>query len=127
MEDVHLLEMAQRITDKKQLQHLGLNILKVSADKLASALYNEKDIQDAALEVLKTWYDSQESREEAYRNLYTELVNNGRQLWANELKQSVTGRVDSRPEHREYSVKASFILDRHQKHNRKRIRFQNSI
>ena len=56
MEDAHLLEMAQRNTDKKQLQHLGLNILKVSADKVASALYNEKDIQDAALEVLKTWY-----------------------------------------------------------------------
>ena len=35
--------------------------------------------------------DSQESRQEAYRNLYRELVNNGRQLWANELKQSVTG------------------------------------
>ena len=89
-----------------ELQHLGLNILKVQANRIDSALYNERDIQEAALDVLKTWYHSQESRQEAYRNLYTELVNNGRQLWANELKQSVTGTVDSKPlsEHRKYLV-----------------------
>ena len=127
LEDAHLLELAQKITDEKELQHLGLKILKIRANTVDSALTNKRDIQDAAHEVLKTWYKNQESKQEAYRNLYRELVNNGRKFWANELKRSVTGRVDSRPEHREYSVKASFILDRNQKHNRKRIRFQNSI
>ena len=106
MEGAHLLEMAQRITNKMELQHLGLNILKVSANEIDSALTNERDIRDAALEVVKTWYKNQESIEKTYRSLYRELVNNRRQLWANELKQSVTGIVDSKPisEHREYLV-----------------------
>ena len=127
MEDVHLLEVAQKITDENELQHLGLKILKIRANTVDSALTNKKDIRDAALEVLKTWYHNQQSRQEAYRSLYTELVNNVRQLWANELKQSVTGTVDSKPlsEHREYSVKACFIFDRNQKQNRNR--FQNLI
>ena len=94
--------MAQRITNKRELQHLGLNVLKVPANKIDSALTNERDIHDAALEVLKTWYHNQESRQEAYRKLYLELVNNGRQLWANELKQSVTTALC---EHREYIVR----------------------
>ena len=111
MEDAHLLELAQKITDEKELQHLGLKILKIPANTVDSALTNKKDIRDAGLEVLKTWYVDRQSRQEAYRNLYRELVNNGRQLWANELKQSVIGTVDPRPEHREYSVKASFIFD----------------
>ena len=97
MEDAHLLEVAQRITDKKELQHLGLKILKVPTNRIDSALYNERDIQDAALQVLKSWYVDQQSRDEAYRKLYRELVNNGRQLWANELKQSVTGKTDPEP------------------------------
>ena len=98
--------MAQRITDQKELLHLGLNILKVPANKVDSAFYNERYIQDAALYVLKTWYHNQESKEKAYRNLYRELVNNGRQLLANELKQSVTSRVDSESlyTHRKYIV-----------------------
>ena len=110
MEDTHLLEIAQKITSKSELRHLGLNILKVPANKIDSALTNERDIEEAALVVLKTWYHNQESRQEAYRNLYTELVNNRRQLWANELKQSVTGKTDSGPlsEHREYSVNLWF-------------------
>ena len=127
LEDAHLLELAQKITDEKELQHLGLKILKIRANIVDSALTNKRDIRDAALEVLKTWYHNQESRQEVYRKLYTELVNNGRQLWANELKQSVTGTVDLKPlcEDRKYSVKASFIFDRNQKQNRKQIRIQN--
>ena len=104
LEVAHLWEVAQRITDENELQHLGLKILKVCKDKVDSALYNKKNIQAAALLVLKAWYDSQESRDEAYRKLYRELVNNGRQLWANELKQSVTGATVPIPlsEHRKY-------------------------
>ena len=75
-----------------------------------SALYNEREIQDAAQKILQTWYDNQESRQEAYRELYTGLYNNGLKLLAGELKQSVTGTVNSKPEHREYLVKVSFIL-----------------
>ena len=107
LEDAHLLEVAQRITDKSELRHLGLNILKVPANKVDSTLTNERDIQDAAYTVLQTWYHNQQSRQDAYKSLYRELVNNGRQLWANELKQSVTGTVDSEPlsEHRTYYVK----------------------
>ena len=106
LEAAHLWEVAQRITDENELQHLGFKILKVSENKVASALYNKRNIQGAALVVLKTWYDSQESRQEAYRNLYRQLVNNGRQLWANELKQSVTGATVPIPlsEHRKYPV-----------------------
>ena len=103
MEDAHLLEVAQRITNENELQHLGLNILKVSANEIDSALTNERDIRDAALEVLKTWYKNQESTEKAYRSLYRELVNNRRKLWANKLKQSVARKTDS-SEHRKYLV-----------------------
>ena len=107
MEDVHVWELAQRITDENELRHLGLKILKVPANEIDSALTNERDIREAALVVLKTWYKNQQSKEEAYRNLYTELVNNRRQLWANELKQSVTGTLDSKPlsEHRKHLVR----------------------
>ena len=99
--------MAQRITDESQLRHLGLNILKLSTAKVDSALHDKKYIQDAAYKVLQTWYVDQESRQEAYRTLYIELLNNGRQLWATELKQSVTGTVDSEPLRgdRKYSVR----------------------
>ena len=76
-----------------------------------SALYNEREIQDAAQKVLQTWYDNQESKQEAYRNLYTALYSNGWRLLAGELKQWVTGTVDSKPpsEYREYLVKASLL------------------
>ena len=104
MDDFHLLEVAQKITDEKELLHLGLKILKVRAIKVDSALTNNRDIYVASLEVLENWLHNQENRQEAYRNLYRELVNNGRQLWANELKQSVEGTKETAFYRESYSI-----------------------
>ena len=62
-----------------------------------SALYNEREIQDAAQKVLQTWYDNQQSRREAYRNLYTALCNNGWKLLAGELQQWEEGTKETSP------------------------------
>ena len=90
-EDAHLFEMSLRIMDKQELQHLGLKVLKVPSHTVDSATYNEKEIQDAAHKLLKTWYQNQINREEAYKNLYTALWDNGLRLLAGDLKQLVTG------------------------------------
>ena len=104
MDLFHLWELAQTITNEQHLRDLGLKVLKVPANRIDSALTNKRDIRDAALEVLKTWYHDQESIQEAYRNLYRELKNNGRQLWANELKQSVEGTKETALYRESYSI-----------------------
>ena len=91
MEDADIWNLAKSITSKQQLRDLAMNILKIPSKTVDSALYNEREIQDAAQKVLQTWYDDQENRQEAYRNLYTALYNNGWRLLAGELKQSVEG------------------------------------
>ena len=94
MEDAHLLEVAQRITNQQKLQHLGLKILKIPEYNVDSALYNEREIHDAVHKVLKVWYQSQNNRQEAYRNLYTTLYSNGWKLLAGELKHWVEGTTE---------------------------------
>ena len=89
------MKVAQRITNKNELQNLGLKVLKIAGYNVDSALYDEKDIQSSAHKVLKTWYQDQNNRQEAYRNLYTALYNYGWRLLAGELKQSVEGTTTS--------------------------------
>ena len=81
----------KRVTNKDELRDLGLKVLKVPAYKVDSALYNENEIQNAAYELLQIWYSDQRNEGEAYRNLYNQLVKNGRELLAGELKQWVQG------------------------------------
>ena len=97
LEDDHIWDLAKSITSKQQLWDLALNILKIPAKRVDSALYNEREIQDAALVVLKTWQQGQNNRQEAYRNLYTALYNNGWKLLAEELKQWVEGTTARSP------------------------------
>ena len=97
MEDTHIWNLAKSITSKQQLRDLALNILKVTGKTVDSALYNEREIQDAAQKVLQTWYDNQENRQEAYRNLYKALYSNGWKLLAGELKQWVEGTTKPSP------------------------------
>ena len=97
LEDDHIWDLAKSITSKQQLRDLALNILKIPAKRVDSALYNEREIQDAALEVLKTWQQGQNNRQEAYRNLYTALYSNGWKLLAGELKQWVEGTTARSP------------------------------
>ena len=91
LNDDHLWQLAKRITNIPELRDLGLNILKLPTYTVEAALYNEKKIQDAAFKLLQNWYDNQENKEQAYRNLYKQLVFNGQNLLAHELMEgSVT-------------------------------------
>ena len=97
LEDIHIWNLAKRITNKQQLRDLALNILKIPGYSVDSALYNEREIQDAAQKVLQTWYDDQENRQEAYGNLYTGLYNNGWRFLAGELREWVEGATKQLP------------------------------
>ena len=50
-----------------------------------------------AHKVLKTWYQSLNNRQEAYKNLYTALYSNGWSLLSGELKQWVEGTKETSP------------------------------
>ena len=89
LEDGHIWNLAERITSKHDFQDLGLNILKTPGYTVDSALYDEKEIQNSAHKVLKVWYQGQNNRQEAYRNLYTALYSNGWRFLAGKLKQWV--------------------------------------
>ena len=77
-----------------------------------SALYNEREIQDAAQKILQTLYQGQNNGQEAYRNLYTALHSKGWRLLAGELKQWVeeTKEVSPVRENRKSHPCLSFIL-----------------
>ena len=49
LEDDHIWDLAKSITSQQQLRDLALNILKIPAKRVDSALYNEKEIQDAGV------------------------------------------------------------------------------
>ena len=97
LQDAHIWSLAKLITSKQQLRDLALNILKLPANIVDSALHDEKEIQNAAQKVLQTWYQGQNNRQEAYRKLYTALYNNGWRLLAGELQQWVEGTTAPSP------------------------------
>ena len=97
LEDANIWNLAKVISSKQQLRDLGLNILKVPAKTIDSALHNEREIENAANKVLQTWYQNQRNRQEAYKNLYTALLNNGWKLLAGELRQWVEGTTEPLP------------------------------
>ena len=99
--DHHVLSLAQRITNKQQLQELGLKVLKLEQHVIDAALYNEQQIQDAAHSVLKTWRDTHEHSQDAYRALYTGLAKNGWRNMANELKEWATAKTRFTPHYDE--------------------------
>ena len=112
LEDGHIWNLAKSITDKQQLRDLALNILKVPGKNVDSALYNEREIQDATQKVLQTWYQGQNNRQEAYRNLYTALYSNGWRLLAGELQHWVEGTKEVSPvlETRKFLCDLSSVL-----------------
>ena len=77
LQDDHIWNLAKSVTSKQQLRDLALNVLKIPGYTLDSALYNEREIQDAAQKVVQTWYQGQNNRQEAYRELYPALYSNG--------------------------------------------------
>ena len=97
LEDIHIWELAKRIICEAEVRDLGLKILKVEEYTVSSALYNEKGIQNAAYEILQTWYNNQRNKQEAYRTLYIELMKNERQLLAGKLKEWVQATAEPPP------------------------------
>ena len=89
--DVHIWELAQRITSEVELQQLRVNILEIRNFKDTIPRHQPKDaISCLAREALKIWMKKQ-SPEEAYRNLFYALQNHGEKRLAEELRQWVTG------------------------------------
>ena len=69
-----LYELSLRITKWTDLRILATNGLKVSEYKIDSICTDKRDsVNEAALEVLKTWLKKQKNRTEAYDNLCNAL------------------------------------------------------
>ena len=83
-----MLELSKRIVSEPELKDLGIKVLSLPDFVIKTALYNKKEIQDATYEVLSTLVNGQNSRPEAYINLYAGLKKNRNQLAA-DLKQWV--------------------------------------
>ena len=89
--DVHIWELAQKITSDEELQQLCCDVLQIHTNIIKPTRHQEKDtISFVAREALKIWMKNQ-SPEEAYRNLYKALWNQGEKQVAEELRQWVTG------------------------------------
>ena len=92
MKDSHIWDLAQRVTSQEQLQNLGAEILNLSADELDITLIEERDeINFVGREILKTWMKTQATPEEAYKKLFTNLLNHGWRNIAEKLRQLITG------------------------------------
>ena len=68
---------------------LGIKVLRQRDFKIAYAITNAREIQDAAYDVLSTWIQGQNNRREAYTFLYSSLRDSGLNMLAGELKQWV--------------------------------------
>ena len=96
--DEHIVNLSQRITCQAELVNLGVKVLKLPKFVIDTAVYNKKEIQDAAYEVLGTWLKKQNNREEAFSLLQTELQASEMNLLAAEMRQwagSPTGSLRS--------------------------------
>ena len=84
--DEHIVDLSKRITCESELVNLGVKVLKLPKFIIRAAIYNKKEIQDAAHEVLNTWLKKQENREEAFNNLQSALLENEMNQLAAELR-----------------------------------------
>ena len=55
LEDDHIWEVAKRITNKTDLNDLGLKVLKLEMHTIESALTNNTEIVNAAHAILQEW------------------------------------------------------------------------
>ena len=69
-----IVDLSQRITCASELVNLGVKGLKLPEFIIKAAIYNKNEIQDAAHEVLHTWLNKQNNREEAFNNLQSALL-----------------------------------------------------
>ena len=74
LEDSHILDLSKRITGEEELLTLGIKGLELPDFKIKSALYDNKQIQSAAYEVLSSWRQQYENSQEAFQNLIAALV-----------------------------------------------------
>ena len=73
LEDSHILELADRITDEHELMQLGVKVLKLPEYKIRQASSNNNSIHSAAHDVLSIWFKQQTNRHKAYTSLITSL------------------------------------------------------
>ena len=71
--DEDILDLSKRITSKIELEDLTVKGLKLPEYMVKTAVYNKKEIQDAAREVLRTWLKKQTNKEEAFTNMMIAL------------------------------------------------------
>ena len=90
--DSALLNLSKRITSEAELMDLGVNALKLPDFILQAAMYDKKEIQSAAHEILRTWLSEQTNRQEAYTTLCAALRRCEKKELCALLKQSVEGR-----------------------------------
>ena len=103
--DVHMWELAQRITNEEELQQLCVNVLQVHSFNITTPRREEKDdISFIAREALKIWIKKQPTREEAYAKLYSALSNHGEKQLAEELRQWVTGNPTKQSKRKKCSI-----------------------
>ena len=88
--DLHIWDLAKKITREEQLQHIGRNILQLPDYEVRSVMHNKK-YAIASREILELWSKNQNTKEEAYGNLYTALCNNGWSQKAELLRQWAQG------------------------------------
>ena len=97
MDDVHLWELAQRITTRQELLDLGLKVLGLPQHQVNSALTNNRDVDLAAHHILQIWYRQYTSSIEAYTDLYTSLKQCGKSQLAAQLQGLVSPGTASAP------------------------------
>ena len=83
--DVHIWDLAKRITSEEELEHLGRDVLQLPDYEFRSVMYNKKYAL-AAREILDLWRRNQYTAEDAYQNIYTKLRKHGWSQLAEELK-----------------------------------------
>ena len=95
LEDLHVLNISQRVTSEQELRNLGTKALKVPEYIIDTALYNHRtSIQDAAHDVLSTWRKQYQSSQEAYLDLLAALKRAKMNQLATQLRMWVQGTED---------------------------------
>ena len=89
--DEHILDLSERITSESEFMYLGIKVLGFEEYVMENALGKKKEIPMATREVLSMWMKKQNSRQEAYKNLYTALGKHEMNHLAAQLKQWVEG------------------------------------
>ena len=90
LEDVHVLELAQKFTNMSDLRTLALIGLKLKGYSVDATLHdNDKAIQEAAYKVLQEWIKRQKNKQKAYTKLLAALRKAGFDFMATELQESV--------------------------------------